>query len=170
MFLTLPPFKNFFKRNPFLTFLILNNFAQLKIILTIGLPPIYFKFITFNIIFFQKITLNENTKEQIQIHSLFLRKFFLFFKMPAKIFLNNLLPMNFYLSSILLITNIPTIIIFLIFLLLILYILPMTLIVLIKASIFLLLFVLISINTISLLRMTQFLQLLFKLSLPRHIL
>ena len=36
--------------------------------------------------------------------------------MPAKIFLNNLLPMNFYLSSILLITNIPTIITFLIFL------------------------------------------------------
>ena len=51
MFLTLPPFKNFFKRNPFLTFLILNNFAQLKIILTIGLPPIYFKFINFNINF-----------------------------------------------------------------------------------------------------------------------
>ena len=51
--LTLPPFKNFFKRNPFLTFLILNNFAQLKIILTIGLPPMYFKFITFNINFFK---------------------------------------------------------------------------------------------------------------------
>ena len=51
MFLTLPPFKNFFKRNLFLTFLILNNFALLKIILTIGLPQIYFKFITFNINF-----------------------------------------------------------------------------------------------------------------------
>ena len=78
--------------------------------------------------------------------------------MPVKTFRNNSPPMNFYLSSILLITNIPTIITFLIFLPLILYILPMILIVLIKASIFLLLFALISINPIFLLRMRQFLQ------------
>ena len=76
MFLTLPLFKHFFKRNLFLTFPILNNFALLKIILTIGFSHIYSKFITFNINFFQNITLNKDTKEQIQIYSLFLRKFF----------------------------------------------------------------------------------------------
>ena len=47
--LTLPPFKNFFKRNLFLIFLILNNFVLLKIIPTIGLLPILFKFTIFNI-------------------------------------------------------------------------------------------------------------------------
>ena len=76
MFLTLPPYKTIFKKNLFFTFLILNNFALLKIILTIGLPPIFFKFIIFNIIFFQNLTLNTKTKQQIQIYSLFLRKFF----------------------------------------------------------------------------------------------
>ena len=48
MFLTLLPYKTFSKRNLFLIFLILNNFALLKIIRTIGLPPIFFKFIIFN--------------------------------------------------------------------------------------------------------------------------
>ena len=48
MFLTLLPYKTFFKRNLFLIFLILNNFALFEIILTIGLPPIFFKFIIFN--------------------------------------------------------------------------------------------------------------------------
>ena len=48
MFLTLLPYKTFSKRNLFLIFLILNNFALLKIIPTIGLPPIFFKFIIFN--------------------------------------------------------------------------------------------------------------------------
>ena len=76
MFLTLPPYKTFFKKKHFLTFLILNNSALLKRILIIGLPQMFFKFIIFNIIFFQNLTLNTKTKEQIQIYSLLLRKFF----------------------------------------------------------------------------------------------
>ena len=76
MFLTLLPYKTFFKKNLSLTSLILNNFAVLKITLIIGSPPIFFKFIIFNINFFQNLTLNTKTKEQIQIYSLFLRKFF----------------------------------------------------------------------------------------------
>ena len=76
MFLTLPPFKNFFKRNLFLTFLILNNFALLKIILTIDLPPRYFKFIVFNIIFFSKsYPQNKNQRTNSNILPFF-RKFF----------------------------------------------------------------------------------------------
>ena len=48
MFLTLLPYNTFSKKNLFLIFLILNNFVLLKIIPTIGLPPIFFKFIIFN--------------------------------------------------------------------------------------------------------------------------
>ena len=77
IFLTLPPYKTFFKKNPFLTFLILNNFALLKIILTIGLLPIFFKFIISSINFFSKCyTQYKNQRTKIQIYSLFLRKFF----------------------------------------------------------------------------------------------
>ena len=49
MFLILLLYKTFSKKNIFLTFLILNNFVLLKIIPTIGLLPIFFKFIIFNI-------------------------------------------------------------------------------------------------------------------------
>ena len=47
--LTLLPYKTFSKRNLFLIFLIINNFVLLKIIPTIGLLPIFFKFTIFNI-------------------------------------------------------------------------------------------------------------------------
>ena len=49
MFLILLPYRTFFKGNPFLIFLILNNLELLKIILTIGSQLIFFKFTIFNI-------------------------------------------------------------------------------------------------------------------------
>ena len=48
MFSTILPYKTFSIRNLFLIFLILNSFALLKIVPTIGLPPIFFKLIIFN--------------------------------------------------------------------------------------------------------------------------
>ena len=75
-FLIHPQFKPFFKNNPFLISLILNNSALLKITLTTGLLLIFSKFIISNTTFFQNLTLNTSTIEQIQMYSLFLRKFF----------------------------------------------------------------------------------------------
>ena len=54
------------QKESFLTFLILNNFAQLTIILTIGLPPIYFKFITFNINFSKILPLIKIPKNKFK--------------------------------------------------------------------------------------------------------
>ena len=76
MFLIHPQSKPFSRRNLFLISTILNNSAILKITLTTGLLLIFSKFIIFNTIFFQNLTLNTSTKEQIQIYSFFLRKFF----------------------------------------------------------------------------------------------
>ena len=76
MFLTRPQSKPSSKWNLFLISLLVNNFAILKTTPITGLPLIYSKFTIFNTIFFQNRTINTSTKEQIQIYSLFLRKFF----------------------------------------------------------------------------------------------
>ena len=75
MFLTHPQPKLFFKKNLFLTFLILNNSAILKTTLITGFILIFSNFITFNTNCFQILTLNANTKEEIHILTFF-RKFF----------------------------------------------------------------------------------------------
>ena len=67
--------KHSFNEKLFLTFLIFNNIAVLKITPIIGSLSIFSKFTTFNITFFQNLCLNTRTKDRNRIYSLFLRNF-----------------------------------------------------------------------------------------------
>ena len=174
MFLILLPYRIFFKRNPFLIFLTLNNLELLKIILTIGSLLIFFKFIIFSINFFKilpsiqklknkfKFTLSSSENFLDTITNSFGTRSS---KMLVSIFLNSFLQMNFYLLLLILIPNTNSIIISLISHLLNFNILPMTPIVLIKALTFPLQFVLIPTNLTYLPQLIQLLTSLFKLFL-----
>ena len=175
MFSIHPQSKVFFKKNLFLISLILNNSAILKITLTTGLLLIFSKFIIFNTIFFQNLTLNTITKAQIQIYSLFHSQFFrqnyqLVWHSNSNQFVlispNNLLTMTFYPLSIRLTITTLAIIIFLNFLLPILPTSPMTPIKLTKVLTFPLLFVIMQNNTLFLLLSIPPQAFLFKLFPP----
>ena len=170
--LTLLPYKTFSKKNLFLIFLILNNFALLKIIPTIGLPPIFFKCIIFNTNSFRILPLIRKQKNKFR-YTLFSFEisFDIIYQLvwhskfqDACINFSQQFTLNeLYLFSILLIINNLSFIIFLIFLLLILNTLPLTPTVLIKVLTFLLLFVLTTNNTIYHLQLIQFPMFLFTL-------
>ena len=175
MFLILLPYRTFFKRNPFFN---LSNIEQFRTIennphhwLTTDILQIHH----FQYQFFQNLTLNTKTKEQIQIYPLFLRKFFKHnyqlvwhskFQDACINFPQQFSPlMNFYLFLLILIANTNNIIISLIFHPLIFNTLPMTPIVLIKVLTFLLLIVLIPNNLTYLPQLIQLPTSLFKLFL-----
>ena len=172
--LILLPYRTFFKRNPFLIFLILNNLELLKIILTIGSLLIFFKFIIFSINFFKilpsiqklknkfKFTLSSSENFLDTITNSFGTRSS---KMLVSIFLNSFLQMKFYLLLLILIPNTNSIIISLISHLLNFNILPMNPIVLIKVLTFPLQFVLIPTNLTYLPQLIQLPTSLFKLFL-----
>ena len=174
MFLILLPYRTFFKRNPFLIFLILNNLELLKIILTTGLPLIFFKFTISNINSFKILPSIQKPKSKFKFtlssSENFLDTITNSFgtqnsKTPVLIFLNSFLQMNFYLLLLILIANTNSIIISLIFHPLIFNTLPMTPIVLIKVLTFPPLFVLIPNNLTYLPQLIQLPTSLFKLFL-----
>ena len=173
MFLTLFPYKTFSKRNLFLTFLILNNFVLLKIKPHHWLTTDILQVHHFQYQFFQNLTFTTKTKEQIQIYSLFLRKFFRHnyqliwhskfqdacINFPQQFTQNELLPFLDTPDN-----QQPQFYNLLDFFPLILNTLPMTPTVLIKVLISLLLFVLICNNTFYHLQLIQLPMFLFTLS------